>query len=161
MLRTAWRPELERRDRFGRSRRSVQPITCTTNGRTLTKLCSVSATGLEVPSMAWRWNMSIRRAAIRCPRYLVAFKLLRPDETTKTHRHNSSAIYHAFRGSGTTVIDGKKFDWDQGDCFAVPLGSWHSHQNRSKDKDAILFSMSDMPVMEALKLYREEAGEGA
>jgi len=28
-------------------------------------------------------------------------------------------------------------------------------------KEAILFSMSDMPVFEALKLYREEAGEGA
>jgi len=95
------------------------------------------------------------------PTLSCGIQMLRPDETTKTHRHNSSAIYHAFRGSGTTVIDGKKFDWDQGDCFVVPLWSWHSHQNRSKDKDAILFSMSDMPVMEALKLYREEAGEGA
>ena len=95
------------------------------------------------------------------PTLSCGIQMLRPDETTKTHRHNSSAIYHAFRGSGTTVIDGKKFDWDQGDCFVVPLWSWHSHQNLSKDKDAILFSMSDMPVMEALKLYREEAGEGA
>jgi len=27
--------------------------------------------------------------------------------------------------------------------------------------EAVLFSVSDLPVMEALKLYREEAGEGA
>jgi gentisate 1,2-dioxygenase len=43
----------------------------------------------------------------------------------------------------------------------VPLWSWHSHQNRSKDEEAILFSMSDIPVMEALQLYREEPGESA
>jgi gentisate 1,2-dioxygenase len=43
----------------------------------------------------------------------------------------------------------------------VPLWSWHSHQNHSQTDAAILFSVSDLPVMEALKLYREEAGEGA
>jgi gentisate 1,2-dioxygenase len=43
----------------------------------------------------------------------------------------------------------------------VPLWSWHSHRNRSNKEEAILFSTSDMPVMEALKVYREEPGEGA
>ena len=94
------------------------------------------------------------------PTLSCGIQMLRRGETTRTHRHNSSTIYHAFRGSGTTVINGKKFDWDQGDCFVVPLWSWHSHQNRSKDEEAILFSTSDSPVMEALRLYREEPGEG-
>ncbi len=85
----------------------------------------------------------------------------RPGEVTKTHRHNSSVVYHVFEGSGTTVINGEKFSWEKGDCFVVPLWSWHSHQNRSKEKEAILFSVNDMPLMEALKLYREEPGEGA
>ena len=88
-------------------------------------------------------------------------QMLRRGETTQTHRHNSSTIYHAFRGGGATLINGEKFDWNQGDCFVVPLWSWHSHQNRSNEEEAILFSTSDMPVMEALKLYREEVGEGA
>jgi gentisate 1,2-dioxygenase len=94
------------------------------------------------------------------PTLSCGIQMLRRGETTQTHRHNSSTIYHAFRGSGTTVINGEKFDWEQGDCFVVPLWSWHSHRNRSKENEAILFSMSDMPVMEALKLYREEPGEG-
>jgi gentisate 1,2-dioxygenase len=93
------------------------------------------------------------------PTLSCGIQLLRRGEVTQTHRHNSSTIYHAFRGSGTTVINGEKFDWDQGDCFVVPLWSWHSHRNRSKENEAILFSTSDMPVMEALKLYREEPGE--
>jgi gentisate 1,2-dioxygenase len=94
------------------------------------------------------------------PTMACGIQLLRAGETTKTHRHNSSTIYHAFRGSGTTVIDGQRYDWDQGDCFVVPLWSWHSHQNRSNNREAILFSVSDRPVLDALKLYREEPGEG-
>jgi len=86
---------------------------------------------------------------------------LRPGESTKTHRHNSSVVYHVFRGSGTTVINGEKFHWEKGDCFVVPLWCWHGHQNRSKSEEAILFSVNDMPLMEALKLYREEAESGA
>jgi gentisate 1,2-dioxygenase len=87
-------------------------------------------------------------------------QMLRPGEVTRTHRHNSSTVYHAFRGSGVTVINGKKYEWEQGDCFVVPLWSWHSHENRSKQDEAILFSMNDQPMLEALKLYREEPGEG-
>ena len=95
------------------------------------------------------------------PTLSCGIQMLRPGEATKTHRHNSSTIYHAFRGSGATFIDGQKFEWNQGDCFVVPLWSWHSHRNNSQQDEAILFSMTDMPVMEALKLYREEPGEGA
>src|SRR5581483_12014876 len=71
----------------------------------------------------------------------------------------SSTIYHAFRGGGVTTIDGKKYEWSEGDCFVVPLWSWHSHQNASKKEEAILFSVNDQPTLEALKLYREEPGE--
>ena len=75
----------------------------------------------------------------RCRRYPAACKCSVPGEITKTHRHNCSTIYHAFRGNGATVINGQKFEWEQGDCFVVPLWSWHSHQNRSQTEAAILF----------------------
>ena len=94
------------------------------------------------------------------PTMACGIQLFRPGEITKTHRHNSTTIFQAFRGAGTTTINGERFDWEQGDCFVVPLWSWHSHENRSASDEAILFSMSDLPVLEALKLYREEPGEG-
>lgn len=94
------------------------------------------------------------------PTMSCGIQMLRAGEATKTHRHNSSTIYHAFRGNGSIFINGEKFDWEQGDCFVVPLWSWHSHQNGSQKNEAILFSVSDMPVFKALKLYREEIGEG-
>jgi gentisate 1,2-dioxygenase len=87
-------------------------------------------------------------------------QLLRPGERTHTHRHNSTAIYHAFRGSGTTTINGQPFHWEKGDAFVVPLWSWHEHANRSATEEAILFSMHDIPVLKAFGLYREE-GRGA
>jgi gentisate 1,2-dioxygenase len=34
---------------------------------------------------------------------------------------------------------------------------WHEHANASESADACLFSFNDLPVMESLRLYREEA----
>ncbi|MCZ6886034.1 MAG: NADPH dehydrogenase, partial [Alphaproteobacteria bacterium] len=41
-------------------------------------------------------------------------------------------------------------------CFVVPLWAWHAHENASNEDEAILFSMNDLPLMEALKLSAEE-----
>jgi gentisate 1,2-dioxygenase len=86
-------------------------------------------------------------------------QMLRAGEKTKAHRHTSTSIYHVFRGSGTTLIDGKPFHWEKGDTFIVPLWSWHQHANRSNTEEAILFSMHDSPILRAFGLYREEAQE--
>ena len=86
-----------------------------------------------------------------------AVQLLRANEKTDAHRHTSTAIYHVFRGNGATEIGEKKFEWQQGDSFVVPLWHAHRHSNRSPSDDAILFSMSDAPALKALDLYREES----
>ena len=83
-------------------------------------------------------------------------QMLRPGERTQSHRHTSTSIYHAFRGSGTTIINGEPFHWEKGDSFVVPLWHWHEHANASSGEEAILFSMHDEPVMRAFGLYREE-----
>ena len=83
-------------------------------------------------------------------------QLLRAGEKTKAHRHTSTSIYHAFRGSGTTIINGEPFHWEKGDTFIVPLWSWHEHTNQSSKEEAILFSMHDHPILKAFGLYREE-----
>ena len=82
-------------------------------------------------------------------------QMLRPGEKTQSHRHTSTCIYHAFRGAGTTVINGEKFYWQKGDTFVVPLWQLHAHENIADD-EAVLFSLTDRPVMDALQLYREE-----
>ncbi len=83
-------------------------------------------------------------------------QLLKPQEKTRRHCHTSTSLYHVFRGQGRTWAGEACLEWKKGDSFVVPLWQWHSHENVSDD-EAILFSMNDRPVMESLRLYREEA----
>jgi gentisate 1,2-dioxygenase len=82
-------------------------------------------------------------------------QLLRPREATRAHRATSSTVYYAMQGKGQSVIAGTRFDWAKGDVFVVPPWVWHEHRN-SLDTDALLFSVSDRPVLDVLRLYREE-----
>jgi gentisate 1,2-dioxygenase len=90
------------------------------------------------------------------PSIQCAIQLLERSKQTVAHRHTSTTIYHAFSGSGTTFIGGQPFDWKKGDSFVVPLWYPHYHVNRSDSEEALLFSMSDAPVLKPLELYREE-----
>lgn len=82
-------------------------------------------------------------------------QMIRPGEKTKFHRHTSSTIYHAFKGSGCTTVGELRLEWTQGDCFTVPLWQWHRHENPSKE-EVVLFSITDRPMKEALGFYFEE-----
>jgi gentisate 1,2-dioxygenase len=86
-----------------------------------------------------------------------AMQMLRPGERTKAHRHTGSFIYQVAKGSGYSIIDGKRFDWTERDIFCVPSWAWHEHANASASEDACLFTFNDLPVMLSLGLYREEA----
>jgi gentisate 1,2-dioxygenase len=86
-----------------------------------------------------------------------SMQMLRAGERTKAHRHTGSVIYQAAKGSGHSIIDGTRFDWHERDIFCVPSWAWHEHCNGSAAEDACLFSFHDLPVIERLGLYREEA----
>jgi gentisate 1,2-dioxygenase len=68
-----------------------------------------------------------------------------------------NTVYHVASGRGFSVIDGIRVDWERGDTFVLPPLAWHEHGAESAE-DAVLFSLSDVPVLEALQLYREEEG---
>ena len=82
--------------------------------------------------------------------------MLRPGEHTKAHRHTGSAVYHVVQGAGATVIDGQRFVWQQGRLSPLPPWALHEHANASSSADAMLFSIQDSPVLQALGLYYEE-----
>jgi 1-hydroxy-2-naphthoate dioxygenase len=82
-------------------------------------------------------------------------QLLKAGKKTERHRHTSSVLYHVFQGKGRTFIGEGYLEWEKGDSFVIPLWQWHSHESHSGD-EAILFSINDRPIMEALELYREE-----
>ncbi|MGC8040474.1 cupin domain-containing protein, partial [Salmonella enterica] len=84
-------------------------------------------------------------------------QLLRPGFAGRAHRHTGSFIYQVAKGHGHSIIDGQRFDWKERDIFCVPSWAWHEHVNGNASEDACLFCFSDLPVMEKLGLYREEA----
>jgi gentisate 1,2-dioxygenase len=86
-----------------------------------------------------------------------SMQMLRAGEHTKAHRHTGSIIYQVAKGTGFSVIGGKRFDWQERDIFCVPSWTFHEHGNASDRDDACLFSFHDLPVMRALGLYREQA----
>jgi gentisate 1,2-dioxygenase len=84
-------------------------------------------------------------------------QLLRAGERNKAHRHTGSVVYTVAKGSGYSIIAGRRYDWSKNDIFVVPSWAWHEHANASDRENAVLFSFSDLPSIHALGLYREEA----
>lgn len=84
-------------------------------------------------------------------------QLLRPGERTKAHRQTGCFVYQCAKGQGWSIINGKRFKWQERDIFVVPAWMYHEHANASENEDACLFAFHDLPVMRALGLYREEA----
>ncbi len=70
-------------------------------------------------------------------------------------RQTASTIYHVVSGSGSTEVGGTRLDWSDKDIFCVP--SWEPYRHIvPKGSDAIVFSYTNEPVMQALGLYREQ-----
>jgi gentisate 1,2-dioxygenase len=82
-------------------------------------------------------------------------QLLRPGETTRAWRRVCRTNYHVVEGAGCSIVGGRRFDWEDKDVFTVPTWTFCEHANTG-DRAAFLFSFSDAPVMQALRLYREE-----
>ncbi len=83
-------------------------------------------------------------------------QMLRPGVRTRAHRQTSSAVYHVVSGSGFTEIDGVRYDWGEGDFFAIPARAAHAHGNLGPEP-AVLYSLQDVPMLRALGFYRAEA----
>ena len=86
-------------------------------------------------------------------------QMLRPGQETQSHRHTSNTVYHVVQGEGVALIGKTKGDeqpltWTERDCFYLPPWHWHRFRNDSSEP-AILFSVSDAPLLEGINLYRE------
>ncbi|WP_298493349.1 cupin domain-containing protein [uncultured Maritimibacter sp.] len=84
-------------------------------------------------------------------------QLLRKGEHTKSHRHTASTIYHVAEGGGGSLIGDREILWQEGDTFVIP--SWMEHEHWSIGGEAVLFSYSDRPILQAFGFYREAGGE--
>jgi gentisate 1,2-dioxygenase len=89
------------------------------------------------------------------PTLAYAAQLLRPGEETRGKRETASTMYTVIEGSGATEIAGRRFDWEKNDIFVVPNFLWRRHVNTGAG-DAVLYSVSDAPLMEKIGQYRAQ-----
>ncbi len=84
-------------------------------------------------------------------------QMIRPGVRGRAHRHTSSAVYVVVEGSGSTVIERTRYEWQKDDLLVVAPWALHAHGNDGA-APAILFSLQDTPLLKTLGLYREEEG---
>jgi gentisate 1,2-dioxygenase len=53
---------------------------------------------------------------------------LPPGVHTDRHRH-AERVMHVMTGTGHSIIDGERYDWEPGDSIHIKAGFWHQHFN--------------------------------
>ena len=82
----------------------------------------------------------------------VSICVLKPGESAKPIRHNASLVDFCIRGSGRTIIDGKRIDYKQYDLWTTPPWSVYQHFNDTNELQVRL-SYSNAPLLEKLNVY--------
>src|SRR5690625_1445956 len=77
-------------------------------------------------------------------------QVLKPGESNEAHRHTNVALFLVFQGSGYSIIDGEKLEWEKGDLCVAPAWSEHEHCNTSETEDAILVTIQDVPAVASM-----------
>jgi len=88
-------------------------------------------------------------------------QVLPPGFEGERFRHTASSIALVIEGEGKTVFDDRELEWGRNDSLVIPNWCRHRQINRSKREPAILFTMSDTPILAALGFYRSESRDSA
>jgi len=83
-------------------------------------------------------------------------QLLRPGEQTQPFRHTASTVYTVMEGRGYTEVNGQRLEWDRNDILVVPANLWRRHVNLGTTTDAVLYSLTDEPLLQAIGHYRAQ-----
>jgi gentisate 1,2-dioxygenase len=83
-------------------------------------------------------------------------QLLRPGEQTCPFRHTASTVYTVMEGRGYTEVNGQRLAWGRNDILVVPANMWRRHVNLETAADAVLYSLTDEPLLQAIGHYRAQ-----
>ena len=87
------------------------------------------------------------------PTFAYGAQLLRGGESTRSFRQTASTLFCVLAGKGHTEVNGQRFEWGPNDVFVVPNSLWYSHVNTSLAEDAVLYTVSDRPLIENIGQY--------
>ncbi|MCI4644390.1 MAG: cupin domain-containing protein [Hyphomonadaceae bacterium] len=84
-----------------------------------------------------------------------------PNFTGPAHKHVSAAINYILDGSGYSIVDGVRLDWEAGDIMLSAPG-WAPHGHATKGEGAVILTIQDHPLhigMESL-IWQEDIKGG-
>jgi gentisate 1,2-dioxygenase len=113
------------------------------------------ATGSEADGVLFEYSNPWTGGPV-LPTMSCRIQRLSPGFRGRPRRHTAGTILHVVRGEGSTVVDGREIPWGEHDILAIPSWAAYEHVNASRSTDAVLFSYTNQPVVQALGLYREE-----
>jgi gentisate 1,2-dioxygenase len=63
-----------------------------------------------------------------------------------THGHMNSACFYVLKGKGHDIHDGRRMDWEAGDCLIVETACVHEHIAENLDDETIVLVMKAKPL---------------
>jgi gentisate 1,2-dioxygenase len=117
------------------------------------RLRNEATTSPDAPSVALEYANPETGASV-LPTLACGMRRVFAGRHTLPVRRAGNRVYVVREGSGHSVIDGQRLDWETGDMFVVP--SWSAAEHHATEQSD-LFTLSDTPVLRALGVYREQA----
>jgi gentisate 1,2-dioxygenase len=98
-----------------------------------------------------------RKGLYDFPNSVVAWGLteIDPGVEAPLHRQLHEATLFILEGKGYSLINGQRFDWEEGDAVFVPLESWHTQGNDGKERVKYV-TAGTIPFFRYFGLYRKE-----
>jgi gentisate 1,2-dioxygenase len=84
-------------------------------------------------------------------------QMLRPGESTQPYRDTTSTVFCVLEGEGFTQVGDTQLEWSENDVFVVPNWMWRQHGNTASGREAVLYSVSDSPIIARGGLMRQQA----
>lgn len=66
------------------------------------------------------------------------------------HRHSSFAVNYHFEGSGASIVDGQRIEWEAGDLL-LSAPSWAEHAHGTTEQGASILTIQDHPFQIGLR----------
>lgn len=108
------------------------------------------------------YNPMTGRSNGTTPNFFATMTMRPPSIVDRPHRHVSSAINYYFHGSGYSIVEGERYEWQAGDLMVSAPG-WAVHNHASYDEPVYELTVQDQPLhimMESL-LWQENLKEPA
>jgi gentisate 1,2-dioxygenase len=86
------------------------------------------------------------------PGIRVTLSVLKPGESSAPMRHNATEVNFCIRGSGYTLINGKRIDFDLHDVWNSPSYVIQSHFNDT-DELQVRLTYSNAPLLQHMQVY--------